>query len=239
MKNIIINSFRKIKRSIQCLGGYDCFFHPDLDIQVERIGSHYGGWMIPRDALKRDAIVYAAGIGTDISFDLGLIEQYGVEVHAFDPTPKVAHWLGTQRLSHLFVFHPWGFSDHDGVIAFHIPKNPNHISHSEIKSQVTGTDQIEVDVLSVPTTAKKLGHERIDLLKMDIEGSEYGVIEHLLKSGLRPSLLLVEFHHRFKSIGAQKTKRAVEELRRSGYQIYSVSATGEELCFMLPEEIPA
>src|SRR3982751_577839 len=51
------------------------------------IGSGYGGWTIPVGLLDSSSVCYCAGVGTDVSFDLGLIERYGCDVFAFDPTP--------------------------------------------------------------------------------------------------------------------------------------------------------
>lgn len=42
---------------------------------------------------------------------------------------------------------------------------------------------------------KELSHSVIDILKIDIEGSEYDVIEDLINSKIRPKELLNEFHH--------------------------------------------
>ena len=33
---------------------------------------------------------------------------------------------------------------------------------------------------------KELGHNKIDILKMDIEGAEYAVINDIERSGIRP-----------------------------------------------------
>ena len=39
---------------------------------------------------------YCAGVGNDVTFDIALVENYGYEVWAFDPTPNVIdavpHW---------------------------------------------------------------------------------------------------------------------------------------------------
>ena len=52
------------------------------------IGSDYGGWITPMHLLNSTSICYCAGVGEDITFDLGLIERFGCHVFAFDPTPR-------------------------------------------------------------------------------------------------------------------------------------------------------
>ncbi len=39
----------------------------------------------------------------------------------------------------------------------------------------------------------ELGHDHLDLLKLDIEGAEHETIRALLRDGLRPAVLCVEF----------------------------------------------
>ena len=50
------------------------------------------------------------------------------------------------------------------------------------------------------TILEKLGHNRIDILKMDIEGAEYEVIEDIISSTVPIQQVLIEFHHRFSSL---------------------------------------
>ena len=78
----------------------------------------------------------------------------------------------------------------------------------------------------------ELGHAHIDILKMDVEGAEYDVIKDIYKSDIRPEQVLVEFHHRFPGVGITKTKEAVDCIKSMGYQLFSVSATNEEYCFI-------
>ena len=74
-----------------------------------------------------------------------------------------------------------------------------------------------------------LGHGHIDLLKMDIEGAEYQVVDDICRSGIRPKQILVEFHHRFSNVGIAKTKNAINRLRNIGYGVFSISNSGEEV----------
>lgn len=219
-------------RTLKFIAGHDCFFRPDMALDSILLGSDYGGWNIPHSILSPDSVVYSAGIGTDISFDRELIRQFSVEIHAFDPTPKSIQWLESQQLPVGFHYYPWGLANYDGEAQFHIPKNPEHISHSIVQSQVTTHEAVTVQVRTIKSIMAELEHNRVDLLKMDVEGAEYSVLKNLMASSLRPALLLVEFHHRFKSIGAKATRSAVERLRTNGYRLYSVSPTGEELCFI-------
>jgi ribosomal protein L4 len=67
---------------------------------------------------------------------------------------------------------------------------------------------------------------------MDIEGAEYAAIRDILKSNLNIQQILIEFHHRFREIGINETKQAIELLRKHGYQIFSISTSREEYSFI-------
>jgi hypothetical protein len=67
---------------------------------------------------------------------------------------------------------------------------------------------------------------------MDIEGTEYDVIEDLLASRIFVKQLLVEFHHRWKEISISKTATAIRRLNVMGYRIFAVSPSGEEYGFL-------
>lgn len=199
--------------------------------EVSRVGTGYGGWDLANGALHNSSIVYSFGVGTDISFDLGLIDKYGVTVHAFDPTPRSIEWVRKQRLPDQFLLHEYGLGTSDGFMTFYPPDNPDHVSHTAIQKSVPERETIDVPVKKLATIMAELGHSEIAVLKMDIEGSEYAVIEEIASSEIRPRHLLVEFHHRFPSIGVEKTLHAIRSLRQLGYRLYAISDAGEEYSF--------
>ena len=90
----------------------------------------------------------------------------------------------------------------------------------------------ELPVKRVQTFLSELKHSRIDLLKMDIEGAEYAVIDDLIACGIVVKQLLVEFHHRWKEIGISKTEGIVRNLNAAGYRIFAISPSGEEYGFL-------
>ena len=81
-----------------------------------------------------------------------------------------------------------------------------------------------------------LGHERLDLLKMDIEGAEYAVLDDMLQSGILPDQLLVEFHHGKRRKGrfpVRATRQRVDALISKGYKVFWASQSGRELALAL------
>jgi len=83
------------------------------------------------------------------------------------------------------------------------------------------------------TVMDNLGHRKIDILKMDIEGAEYKVIDDFLSSGIDVRQLLVEFHHgKFNGISNADTKRAIQKLYNRNYRIFYLSARQREFSFI-------
>lgn len=207
-----------------------CRIHPLKDGQTH--GNIYGGRSVYPKKLNKDSIVYSFGIGEDVSFDLSLISEYGMKIFAFDPTPASIDWVKHQNLPNEFIVHQYGLANHDGMVKFRKPLIENHISHSMIIDDKLENELIEFPVRRLNSITKELGHDHIDILKMDIEGAEYGVIDDIISSNLLPAQILVEFHHMFDDITAYKTIDAVRNLEGAGYVLFDIAASGYDFCFI-------
>jgi len=244
----------KINKALSQLFGYD----PITKLKIhriknlEKIGTDYGGWVIPENFLGPSSICYLAGAGEDISFDTGIAEKYGCHVHIFDPTPKaiqhfeelkstilkgermpinnqhqVSYGLNREKLL-LLHFHDIGLWESEDTVKFYEPKNPDHASHSILNIQQTD-HYIEAKVDRISTIMKRLGHDRIDLLKIDIDGSEYKVIESILEDHLDIRVICVEYDEVFFALDRNflsRIKASLLSLMKSGYAI----VYGDEHC---------
>ena len=162
---------------------------PRSQIPTIRVGKEYGGWVIPKDFVTPDSVVYSAGVGEDVSFDLELIALTGCHVWAFDPTPRAidfARKIDYER----FHFLPVGISSRDEMRRFYAPADPTHVSHS-IVSTAGERDCFDAECKTIATLKRELGHDKVDLLKLDIEGAEYEVLPSIDQA---PSCICVELH---------------------------------------------
>jgi FkbM family methyltransferase len=187
----------------------------------------YGGWYTAIESLGPQSVVYSFGVGTDISWDLALIEEFGCTVYAYDPDPKSAKWLKTQTLPPQFIFHAEGLATLDGMQRFYDPYNPNKVNMSTIRKNKT---YIDLPVKRLATFMRENGHDHIDLLKIDIEGSEFAVIPDI--AGLDIKQLLAEIHTSFyefgwkglkRKYGNWKTNSIFKKLQRSGFELVKVN----------------
>lgn len=206
---------------------------PTVRVRAEWHGNSYGGFYLDGSLLGDSSVVYSFGIGQDVSFDRAIIDRYGCSVYGFDPTPKSIEWVARQSLPARFTFLPYGIAAESGPVKFHLPKVKDHVSGSLLKQKnVSALNAVTVAMKSVKDAMRDLGHERIDVIKMDIEGAEYSVLPALLEAGIRPDHLLVEFHDRFFLDEPARSRQSVKLLQETGYEIYAVSDTYEEVSFI-------
>ncbi len=230
--------FAKFLRLRKVIKGLDSYIKPDVTLPIASFGNSGTSWSLYADILDEKSIVYSFGVGDDISFDLGLINRFDLQIFAFDPTPKSIDWISTQKLPKQFVIHPIGLANYDGKAKFHPPKNPNHISATMLDRSETRDQAYKVEVKTIKSIMQQLGHRYVDLLKMDIEGMEYEVIVDMKEKNILPTQVLIEFHHRFKGVGIDKTIKAVENMREMGYLVFHISQTGEEIAFIRKDKLP-
>jgi FkbM family methyltransferase len=204
--------------------------------ELLRLGTAYGGWIIPADSgLSSDSVCYSVGAGEDISFDCALIERFHCQVRVIDPTPRaIKHFdrlretviagdrfpinnsdsdyysitsADIEKLSLL----PVGLADQDTELRFFFPKNPAHVSCSTVNLQKT-EKYFTAQCQRLTTIMKQMGDSSIDLLKMDIDGGEYAVIRDVVNTNILPRILLVEFDEAHTPLDDKAGSRIIEHI---------------------------
>lgn len=186
-------------------------------------------------------VVYSFGTGENISFDQELFDKYSqAEIYAFDPTPKAVEFMNELDKNKFpcLRFYAFGLSDTDGIQKFYLPKNMDYVSGSTLYNySVDKNDYIEVQMYTLKKIMELLGHFHIDLLKLDIEGSEFTVLPQLLNDKIPVEQICVELHDRLMDYGEMERKRLLELLCASGYILINISQTGEEVTLMKREKV--
>ena len=211
----------------------------------EPLGTSYGGWTVPVRLLDEKSICYCFGAGEDISFDVELIRCFGCQVHTFDPTPRsiehvnllfknthedrttpinndadMVYDVTSETLKKLH-FHDYGIWSENTTVKFYAPQNQAHVSHSILNLQHT-SEFFEAQCYTLKHVMTLLGHSHLDLLKLDIEGAEYAVLDSIVKDGIRPRILCVEFHPDPDSQDGDSVRRTygtITLLMKAGYQV--------------------
>lgn len=202
------------------------WLRPQAHEELVRLGSDYGGWIVPRRLLRPGAICYCAGVGEDATFDLELI-RYGCLVVSIDPTPRAIQYGERIALQEPgFTLVPIGLWSAPASLRFYAPRDPTHVSHSLVNLQRT-SDYFEAECTTVRLLAEKLGHDHVDLLKLDIEGAEYEVLASVLHDGPLPGTICVEFDQ---PSPMAAVRRMVSDLRKAGYKPVAIERWNVTFC---------
>jgi len=203
---------------------------PEIRVPLER----HASYEVAVDNLRPGSIVYSFGIGRDLNFEKSLAARTGATIHAFDPSPEsVEYWGVIEPPPSGVTFHPTGVAAADGLVTFFPPAEGDVTrSYSSVENHSAGGSAVDVPVRRVGTLLRELGHDRIDLLKLDVEGSEYAVLEDVLSSDIPVSQIVVEFHHRFPSLGIGRTRRVLRLLRAAGFRLAHASQDAEDCVFV-------
>lgn len=156
----------------------------------------------------------------------------GGGIYAFDPTPRSIAYVEKHALfqNPQFHFSPCGLAEKDGTATFYLPANEEWVSGSAAAD--ISEKSIEVPMECLNTIASRLGHDHVDLLKMDIEGSEFSVIRNLNQWNVKVSQICLEVHDRYFEDGIGKLRDLVSTLKAAGYQLIHISKSEDELTFV-------
>ncbi|GAB3963161.1 hypothetical protein GCM10028805_65710 [Spirosoma harenae] len=221
--------------------------HPQQGVKpltnLVHVGSHYHGYHLPKNFLTSDSICYCVGAGEDISFDTELKVLFDSNVFIFDPMPEgIKHFEKlkeytanrkpltieptvpfTYRINHeqldTITFVETGVWDHKGKLKFFAPNRDDYASHSLYLFQDSG-DYIEAPVDRLGNLMTMLGHTSVDVVKLEIEGAEYKVIDTILEDKLDVKIILVEFdevHNTNGKLFHLRIKNTCKKLKKAGY----------------------
>ena len=212
-----------------------------------KLGTNYGGWTIPKDInLNKDSIIYSGGVGEDISFDLLLSDKYNCNILLIDPTKrakihyneiinyyktKINNFSGDIQKDYLSIIQNLkpnfdkinyldiGIWDKEENLKFYKQSNKQYVSQSLINGMFSNNYEI-IKTKSIKQIMNKNNHNKIDLLKLDIEGAEIKVLEQMLIDKIYPTYLCIEFDLFLKRKDLNnETKNIVNKLLNIGYKI--------------------
>lgn len=188
--------------------------------ELQKFGDEKFGlqWTICPAGLDSESVVYSAGVGDDISFERALVAKFGCDIVLCDPSPVALKTMARpENKIPNFHFHPVALAGHSGHMG--VSLQTDHKGETWFsRDSAEGGQQIEcVDLGSL---LKRNGHTHIDLLKLDIEGSEYDVVEDMVQNRLLPRQLSIEYHHGIlPGITRMKSVRSMFKLFGAGYRL--------------------
>jgi len=184
-----------------------------------------------RDVLNENSIVIDVGCGYKADFSVLMIEKYGAKCYAVDPTHKHQKFLKAieDGNKEKFVHVKKALGAVDGTVVFN--ESVENESGSLLKNHVNiKKDNIvtyEVEMINIRSLIKSLNLKKIDLLKIDIEGAEFELIDNLSSDETdNIDQIFVEFHHKAVDKYTKKhTIKAVKLLQEKGFKSFSLNGT--------------
>lgn len=226
-----------------------CFYHFFLTIlfYMKKLGTVYGGWALPEIInFDQGSIIYSAGVGEDISFDLILSDMYNCCIILIDPTERAK--IHFEEVKNFYKTGAWQFSGdiqddyHSHIkglspdfsrfryvsealwyqkenLRFYKQENAKYVSQSLIP-EMFGPEYNIVPATTIKTLMSQYNHNKIDLLKLDIEGAEIEVLNNIIDDAIFPKYLCVEFDLFLKGKDSQDfSLKTTQRLERVGYRV--------------------
>lgn len=149
------------------------------------------------EARRRDYPLGPESVVVDLGGYLGdfaeaINSRYGSVVHAFEPMPKFAaraqaRFAGNDKVH----IHCFGLGSEDGTFAL----SDDGPASSFVDLEKASRHQI-CEIRAIDPVLRALNIDRIDLLKINIEGGEYDVLPALIAGDWMPKIkhLQVQFH---------------------------------------------
>lgn len=175
--------------------------------------------------INNPQLLHEADIGADsIVLDVGgfvgdwsrnIAERYGSHIYVFEPNPKTLDTLhrNLDPYDNIQIL-PYGLGGTNQQVAMCLKGMGSSIYAFEQGNAVKGT--VDIQIRDVAQVLDDLNIEKIDLLKVNIEGGEYDLLDRMIEQNLmdRVSCLLVQYHEWFP--GAYRRRRQITKaLRRS------------------------
>ncbi len=192
-----------------------------INNQFSLIGSDYGGWMINESLIPQNSTIISAGVGEDISFDLYFIKNKKCNIIGIDPTYKSHIFIENYKeLQNFHLIKKALTSKPNDVIRIYKNTNTNHVSESilESHSSVKKHDYYLSDTIDLHTLFEM--YDNISVVKMDIEGSEYDVMQNVKYIPESVKQFCIEFHHFCTDKTIDDTKNIINIMQTFGFFNY-------------------
>jgi len=166
--------------------------------------------------LDRDSLVLDVG-GFVGDWTADIVERYGSRVLVFEPIPRYCEQIGRRfEGSPNVIVRECGLSHRSEVL---------RMQDNFMGSSVFGPNpNVTVQMKDVAEVFEDIGDERVDLIKINIEGGEYALLERMIEKNLlvRCRKIMVQFHDRYHPRREAAARRAsiVAEIEKTHAPVF-------------------
>ena len=188
-----------------------------------------GNYKIVPNNISINSIIYSCGIAEDISFDEAISKKFGCDVFMFDPTKESLKYMNSVKSSKLNFFNI-GIWKLDGNIKFYHHSENANLSATNL---LHAKEYFILPCKSIDTLMKEFNQARIDVLKMDIEGASFEILNDLLDKNIYPNQIVAELERPFFIFNAsfyelflylKERRKLHNRLKDAGYDLVELDA---------------
>jgi FkbM family methyltransferase len=164
--------------------------------------------------IDSDSVVVDVGAFTG-SWAQHMVERYDPVIYAFEPNPKSFALLRQKALNNPKLQPmPYGLGAEDLTVDFTL--NGLGSSMYDERSSNSAVPRIQVEVAAIDRVWKELRLGQVDLMKINIEGAEFPLLDKMITSNLLNSVgcFMIQFHEWHPGAYA-KRRRIREELSKT------------------------
>ena len=180
------------------------FLQPIVDLNLSRIGNTFdGGYVVSQELFSKTTKLVSLGYGWDSSFEISAIRKYpNIKSYIYDDVANIGSWISPWRKFPRFFF---GSLAHGKIVSprqftwFHPTLDfarmfllyARKISYKNASIVRVQTNENELSLIHI---LSDFDVSEFVYLKIDIEGSEYEIIEQITDSEFSLIGLTIEFH---------------------------------------------
>ena len=174
-------------------------FHVDNDNLI-RIGPKFdGGYIIDKRIIPFTRKIITCGLNDDWEFEKNFLKiKSDCEIIAYDHTVNKKFWVNRFKkdIIHFFLFKKLSFRKIINIFRYvdYIFFFRDKIIHHELKVGLKNIEKREI------TLSRILHNNENLILKIDIEGDEYKILDTIIENSNKINCLLIEFHSIGKNI---------------------------------------
>jgi hypothetical protein len=120
---------------------------------------------------------------------------------------------------HKITHHQFALGGESSQLQFYRLRRPGHPDIYSLTKGIYGDNGFSVDALTVKDTMARLGHAKINILKVDIEGEEPSALNKMLEDGIFPELVLVDYDSARRSNLYDLAVDSVKKMQAGGYVV--------------------
>ena len=173
------------------------------------VGATYVNKHVLHDVdISSDSVVVDVGAFTG-GWAQHMVDRYDPIIYAFEPNPKSLAALHEKAASNPKLHPmPYGLGDEDLTVDFTL--NGLGSSMCDERTDHSDLQRIKVEIAAIDRVWKDLNLGRVDLIKINIEGAEFPLLDKMIKTDLIKEVdcFLIQFHEWHP--GAYRKRRRIQ-----------------------------